>query len=135
MTRRTETALTGNFHFDPEALIIAGQKVPVDSGGYIPLMIFDRKFSIIQPALFSLGEGAVRMSLQKPFGFMRPKEWGSGSLVKSQKTRDVILAPVPRKAGKWLATLETDKPLTPTDLDLFNHGLNFYAAHASKHLR
>lgn len=136
MAEITQVKLPSKFMISPERLVVAQKRVPVDDYDCIPLMIYDRKrgFTIAEPVLTSLGGGAVAMSLGKPFGFVQSSDFVRGAVVDSQRTEQLILAPNPEEDGKWLATLETPKPLTQEDIGLFARGIKFYAQEATAKL-
>lgn len=133
MSERAEVQLSASFHFEPERLVVARQRLPLDHRDYVPLMIFNRSFSMVEPTLTSLGGGAVAMSIGRPFGFMQGID-NNRIMQETQRTDGIILAPDPDEQGKWLATFDTPDPLSGLDLGLFSYGVSFYAAHAEAKL-
>lgn len=82
--------LLSPFRIKPEKLVVARKSLPLDHRDYVPLMIFDRTFSKVEPTFTVLGDGAVSMTVGRPFGFM--KTAGDGSLViETQKTDGIVL--------------------------------------------
>jgi hypothetical protein len=140
MSVRTEIPLWGAFNVAPTDLIHAQQRVPMELGR-IPLFVFDRKFTVVEPILEpverKLGGAvleAVRFSLpgEKSFGFMMEDD--GFRMLESQKTDGLVLSPDPEVPGAWVATLNTPDTLTFTDERLFNNGIEFYVQHASQRL-
>ncbi len=92
MSERADVKLSASFHFEPERLIVARQKLPLDHRDFVPLMIFNRSFSMLELTLTNLGGGAVVMSIGRPFGFMQGKD-NNRIMQETQKTDGIVLAP------------------------------------------
>lgn len=113
----------------PVDLLQIGQGVPVDEEYDIPIRVFGREFSIVEPTLGALGGGAVALSLERSFGFMRIEE--DGKVLRSQKTDGITLDLVANTPEKWQAILKTQKPLSEQDRALFITGIRYYAVYAA----
>jgi hypothetical protein len=133
MSERSTLRLPGPFTIKPKELVVARKRVPVDARDYIPLMISGHPFKLEEPQLRSLGQGAVEMSLGRPFGFAVPI--ANRRVLETQRTDGLILAPVEGPDDDWLATLETADPLTLDDISYFTYGIKFYAGFAKDRLR
>lgn len=134
MSERAEVKLASVFHIKPEDLTITRKRVPLDRRGYIPLHVFNRPFAMAEPSFVKLGEGAVAMSLGQPFGFMQTVGSGGLLFIETQQTDGVVLAPAADQENRWCVTFDTPEPITPLDVELFTHGISFYAAHAEARL-
>jgi hypothetical protein len=85
-----EAQLLDSFSIEPERLIVARQRLPLDNADYVPFTVRNYPFTMVEPTLTDLGNGAVAMSIGRPFGFMQ------GPIIQeTQKTDGIILAPDP----------------------------------------
>lgn len=116
------------FNISPHGLMQAQQRVPVDAGHNIPVLLNDRPLTIIEPTLTFLGGRAVSLSLGAPFGFLQCK--GAG-VAETQQTEDIILTADPAIAGCWEAVVSTPDTLTATDEDIMRKGINMYLYRAA----
>lgn len=126
-SKRTEIAIPSRFYFRPERLLEASHRMPVDDRDFVPLLIYDHPFSLVTPTLKKVGEGAISLSLDRPFGFMTRS--AENTILESQKTDGIILTSDPNDQEKWRATLTTPEALTPTDFYLFPGGIIVYVAY------
>lgn len=137
MSVSSRVRLDGLFPISPEQMIGVGQRLPVMADFYVPIGMFRVKFDLRTPSIQACGEGAVRMALDQPFGFMTSMTEISNTLVRSQQTDGLIFAPAGAEAGAWDAIVTTGDYLTDADQRVFSFGAEFFArAVADKlHLR
>lgn len=125
----SETQLLGSFSIEPEHLIIARQRLPLDNGDYVPFTLRNYPFTMVDPTLTSLRNGAVAISIGRPFGFIQ------GPLIQeTQKTDGIVLALDPASQDRWLATFDTPDPLSDLDLSIFSYGISQYVTYAKRTL-
>jgi len=125
----SELQLPFSLRIEPEGLIAARQRVPVDQDSFIPLLIDGPIVAMVEPSLTRMGEGAIALSLGKPFGF-RQGVIHSTVVLETQKTDGIILTRDPKEQDRWRAAVETAKPLSSVDAVVFKFGISFYLGHA-----
>lgn len=133
MSVESQLTVETTFLLTPERLAAARKRVPVVAHEYIPLTMFDVSFDMEEPKFEQVGRGAVRMALQRPFGFMEDSQT-PGKPNQTQLTDGLIIAPA-SGALSWIITLNTSKHLSAIDEHLFRYGVSFYANHVHRKIR
>lgn len=119
------------FSIRPDQLLGVDQRLPVVNF-YVPLYMLDVTFDgLVVPRLEPCGNGAVRMSLDEPFGFMKTS--GRRGTIKSQKTNEIVIAPT-QDPDVWDGTFATPSFLTDEDIVLFSMGIQLYGHYVQRKL-
>ena len=131
MIERAPIQVNQLVNHNPTLLIHAGKRMPLTPDGYVPLNTYALKYEIQKPTIINLGQGAVSLSFDEPFGFIRRNN-GADDYTRSQLTDGLTLAPSDSRPDKWDAVLRTDMPLTEEDEFLFRSGLDRYTSDAKR---
>lgn len=124
----------------PHNLGAIGQRLPVTSGDFVPLSVYDIPFELETPNFAPSETGGVMMSLGRPFGFIAidnsisPAKYLPDALVlaQTQKFDGVELAVDPEQEGLWTVRPATDSVLGPVDERLIIRGIAYYVKCATE---
>ena len=133
MNAFTSLEIAGQFSYMPERLLEVQHQLPL-LGDYVPLQVRNEIFTYATPTLKSLGDGAISLAIDRPFGFVRiPTPGPCGYL--SQKVEEILLESGDLANGSWTATFETEQALSDQDESLFKHGIMTYGIYAGIELK
>lgn len=124
-----EIPLQGQYAYDPISLMHpdGATHLPMD-GDYVPLVIFNRSFQKVMPTLQAVGNGAVQLSIGRPFGFMFPT-------IKTQLTEHLVFRrPGGPSANEWLLGVDVPQDLTVLDRQIFEQGAVKYIGYVRSRL-
>lgn len=98
-------------------------------GEIVPLGVYDRLLEFVLPDLAELGNGAIRLTLGKPFSIMEGVGGYASDRV-TQETDGINLLASNNTPGEWCAELATKKPPTEQDAMLFRGFVDRYVLRA-----
>lgn len=114
---------------DVPAVIVKGIATPLNEGYFVPLGVFDTPLEFVEPTIARIGNGAVRLSLGRPFGVMEGIG-GCASANVTQKIDEIDFSVSSDPVDGWCGTLRTDSPVNEQDLRLFKGFFSRYVMKA-----
>lgn len=146
MLQQMDIELPHYVHITPTHLLEGGGRMPATADYYVPVGVslpedeYKKRFSLFMPTLEAVGNGAIRLSLEEPFGFTRESidlstfvQGDPWPMEQTQQTAGIKLAPLEPKV--WQATFDTPAALTELDRQMFKRGIITYAGRAAERLR